>query len=99
MGRVVYSKDEFIVIEDKRGHVVINTKGNYGNHGHIKRYETAKMFIRLMDKKQIPRSDYLRKTVLRVSLDERYKDDVRRKIEKDRDKQRYFNPSKGVIGK
>lgn len=49
-----------------------------------------------MDKGQVPDSDYLRETVLRISLDTKYRDRVRNKIEKDKNKQLYFNPNKGV---
>lgn len=97
MGRVVYQEDEYLVVEDKNGHVIINTKGEYRNHGHIKTDNTAKLLIRLMKNKIVPDSNYLRETVLRISLDDDYKNKIRNKIEKDKNKQKYFNPQKGVI--
>lgn len=99
MGKVVYVEDEYMVIKDKRGHVLINMNGEYKNHGHLKKAKTAKMVIRLMKRKEVPRSDYLRGTVLRVSLDEKYKAKVRRKIARDENKQHYINVNKGVIKK
>lgn len=53
------------------------------------------MLVRLMKKKKIPRSDYLRESVKRVTLDERYIDNINHKIEKDRNKPRYVNQSMG----
>lgn len=49
-----------------------------------------------MDKKIVPDSSYLRETVLRVSLDNKYKDKVKHKIKKDKDRQVYINVNKGV---
>lgn len=99
MGKVVYTKDEYMVIKDKRGHVLINMNGEYKNHGHLKKAKTAKMVIKLMKKRQVPRSDYLRETVLRVSLDEKYKAKVRNKIKRDKNRTYYININKGVVRK
>ena len=96
MAKVVYTEDEFIVREDDKGFVLINTNGEYKNHGHIKNLKTAKMLIRLMKNKTVPNSDYLRGTVLRVSLDSDYKNKVLHKIEKDRNKQYFININKGI---
>lgn len=94
----MYRHNEYIVIEDdhRQGHIIINTKGKYSNHGHVKYLNSCKKLLRLMDKGQVPDSDYLRETVLRISLDTKYRDRVRNKIEKDKNKQLYFNPNKGV---
>lgn len=96
MGKVVYVEDEFMVVEDASGHVLINMNGKYENHGHIKKAKTAKMLIRLMKKKRVPNSQYLRGTVLRVSLDDTYKSKVLHKIEKDKNRQYYININKGI---
>ena len=99
MGKVKFRFKEYLVIDEgpKKGHVVINTKGKHENHGHIHSLGTCKKFIKLMDKKTIPNSPYLRESVLRISLDEKYKSDVQRKILKDKDKQKFFRPPKGVM--
>lgn len=86
-----------MVIESKKGHVLINMDGKYENHGHIRKLDTAKMVIKLIKTKKVPDSNYLRQTVLRVSLDEKYKAKVRHKIAKDKDKQPYVKYPKGVI--
>lgn len=54
------------------------------------------MLVKLMRKKRIPRSDYLRESIKRVTLDKRYIRDINIKIEKDKDKQKYINIQKGV---
>lgn len=98
MGRLVYRHNEFIVIEDdyRPGHIIINTLGSYRNHGHVKHLGTCKKLLKLMDKKIVPDSEYLRETVLRISLDEDYKAKVLHKMEKDKQKPKYVNVNKGV---
>lgn len=99
MGKLVHRHNEYIVIENdyKPGHhIVINTQGKYENHGHIKYLGTCKKLLNMMDRKIIPDNDYLRGTVLRISLDKDYKDKVLNKIEKDKQKPHYININKGV---
>lgn len=86
-----------MVIKCKRDHVLINMNGRYENHGHVKKAKTAKMLIRLMKENKVPNSNYLRETVLRVSLDNKYKTKVKNKMAKDRDKQKYININKGIV--
>lgn len=89
----------YIIIEDdnKSGHhVIINTMGRYENHGHLKKLQTAKLVINLIENKIVPKSGYLRGTVLRISLDEKFNEDVRKKISKDKNKPHYYNVNKGV---
>lgn len=99
MGKLVYQFKEYIVIEDdhrKKGHIIINTKGKYENHGHLKRLKTAKLVIKLMENQIIPDSDYLKGTILRISLDDKYKEKIDNKILKNREKSHYININKGV---
>lgn len=99
MGKVAYRYKEYIVVKDdcKGGHVIINTLGRYENHGHLKYLETCKKLLKMMDRNIVPNSDYLRGTVLRISLDKKYKSMVLNKIEKDRQKPKYTNINKGVM--
>lgn len=97
MAKLVYRHNEYIVLEGRRGHTIINTKGNKSNHGHIKYLDTCEMLLKLMDKEIVPDSSYLRQTVLRICRDEKYKQAIRHKIEKDKNRQYYFNPQKGGI--
>lgn len=81
----------------KRYYLVSNTEGSYKNHTHIKirsgtgekEYKTCKTLIYLIENKQVPRSNYLLQSAIRLTLDEEYKEhllevQVRRK-------RRYFN--------
>lgn len=98
MNCAIYTKNEYMVIKSRRGHVVINTSGIFKeNHAHIKRLDTCKMVIKLMKKQTVPDSPYLRESVKRLTLDQEYIDKVNRKINKDKNKHKYFNPSKGVM--
>ena len=98
MGKLLHRQNEYIVIEEEngRGVVLVNTKGIYKNHGHIGSLKTAKMMIDLIERRIIPKSDYLRITAKRVSLDEDYVQAVQRKIEKDKEKPKYCNINKGI---
>ncbi len=101
MGKLLHRHNEFIVIEEEhsRGVVLINAKGIYRNHGHLKKLSTAIMMIDLIERKIIPKSDYLRGTAFRVSTDEKYKQDILNKIAKDKSKQSFFNVNKGAVRK
>lgn len=99
MGKLVHRHGNYIVIEDdhrKKGHIIINTKGQYENHGHVKYLNSCKKLLRLMDRQIVPDNPYLRVTVLRISLNEKYKAKVLNKIEKDANKTHYININKGV---
>lgn len=101
MGKLLHRHNNFIVIEEenKRGVVLINTEGKYENYGHLKRLETALMMINLIERRIIPKSNYLRGTAIRVALDERYVQAVKDKIDKDSQKQHFINVNKGVVRK
>lgn len=98
MGKLVHRHAEYIVIEDdhSKGYVIINTLGTYHSHGHLKKLKTAKLVIKLMEKNIVPDSDYLRGTVLRISLDEKYKQRVLSKVEKNNQKPKFYKVQKGV---
>ena len=94
MGKLVYQHNEYSVMKISEGYVIVNTNGEYRNHGHVKRLKTCKLIIKLIESNKVPNSDYLRGTVLRLSLDENYKNKVFNKIEKDKEKLKYMNISR-----
>jgi hypothetical protein len=83
--------DKFKIIADSRGYVLINTNGEYEHHAHLKAYKTCKMLIRLIERKIVPISEYLRGSCLRLTLDEAYKETILRKQAKEKEKPAYFN--------
>jgi len=72
--------------------VIVNQKGEYRNHTHIKRYKTCEMLVKLIYRKEVPRSSYLRTSAKRLTLDQSYIIDIDNKIAKDKNKQRYYRP-------
>lgn len=100
MGKIVYHKGNYIITEEhsKRGYIVINTEGTYLSHAHIKKLSTCKMLISLIEKEVVPDSAFLRVSALRLSTSEKYTEKIYRKIEKQKDKQQYFNVNKGPKG-
>lgn len=95
MSRIIYTDDKFKILRNRSGFILINENGDYSNHGHFKKESTCKLLIDLINKNIIPHSDYLRQAVLRICINDKYKDKVKRKIKKDKDKQMYININKG----
>lgn len=92
----------FKIFRYKRYYLVSNTDGSYKNHTHIKvktrtgakEYKTCKTLVYLIENKQVPRSNYLLQSAIRLTLDTEYKEHLlnvqqRRKV-------KYFNSQKGV---
>lgn len=55
---------------------IANVRGSYDCHCHVKKLKTAKMLVKLMKKKRVPKSDYLRESAKRTTLDKRYIRDI-----------------------
>lgn len=94
--RVIDQIGDFKILKTSQGYIVKNVKGKYENHGHFKKLDTCYVIIKLINKRQVPRSKYLRGSALRLSLDKKYLSKVKRKINKDKNKQRYVNINKGI---
>lgn len=88
--------DDLMILDCGKYFTIINTKGNYDNHCHVDRYSTAEMLCRLIRKQRVPDSKYLRELAQRVTIDKKYRKKIDIKIEKDKNRQYYFNPNKGV---
>ena len=95
MSRIIYADDKYKILKNYSGCVLINKKGKYKNHGHFRKKETCFLMIKLMEKKEVPKSSYLRESALRISLDEKYKKNIQIKIKKDSNKKYYTNIQKG----
>jgi hypothetical protein len=93
--RVIDQVGDYKILKASRSYIVKNAKGGYDNHGHFKQLKTCYLIIDLIRKRQVPRSKYLRESVIRISIDINYVNKVKRKIEKDRNNQKYININKG----
>lgn len=96
MCRVIDQVGIYKILQDGKGYIVSNTAGEYRHHGHFKRLKTCYTIIKLIQKRTVPKSKYLRGSALRISTDKYYIDKVNRKIEKDKDRTYYSNIGKGV---
>lgn len=94
MARIVYKDNKYTVKENRDGYILCNNHGAYRNHGHLKKFKTCMLLIRLMEKNIVPDSSYLRESVLRISIDEKYLAKVRTKMNKS--KKKYINVNKGI---
>lgn len=83
-------------MERRKDYILINCKGAYDNHGHLKSEEDCHELIEQIIKRQVPRKHYDRIAALRITTDEKYIAKVKHKIEKDKNKQKYTNINKGV---
>lgn len=95
MCRVIDQVGDYKILKASRSYIVKNVKGGYDNHGHFKQLKTCYLIIDLIRKRQVPRSRYLRESALRISTNKDYINKVKRKIEKDKNKQKYINVNKG----
>lgn len=93
--RVIDRVGDYKILEASRDYLVVNTKGKYKNHGHFRRLKTCYLIIKLIQTQQVPKSKYLREAAIRISTDIDYINKVKRKIEKDRNNQKYININKG----
>lgn len=95
---------DFIIIDNGSYYTIENAKAkdfkNYHTHINKKgkggKRETCEMLIKLICKKRVPKSSYLRTSAKRISRDEKYIEKIEIKECKDRNKIFYFNPNKGV---
>lgn len=94
MARIVYKDNKYTVKENRDGYILCNNHGEYKNHGHLKKFQTCMLLIRLMENNIVPDSSYLRESVLRISIDEKYLTKVRTKMSKS--KKKYINVNKGI---
>lgn len=88
--------DKLHIIDCGKYCVVSNMQGDYNNHTHIKKYKTAELLIKLVRAKRVPKSDYLRESAKRITLDEVYRQAIEYKEAKDKQKQHYININKGA---
>lgn len=95
MHRIVYTKGNYIVKKIRKGYYVYNkNRTHQDQHTHIYTLGTSKKLIQLtqlIHKKKVPKSDYLKQSVLRICKDKKLCRDVRHKIAKDKDKDYYIN--------
>lgn len=64
--------EDFKIIPYKDHFIIINTKGTREQHTHIKRWDTCKMLIKLVCKKRVPHSNYLKTSAKRISRNQKY---------------------------
>lgn len=91
-----YCVDRLKIINCGNYYTIANINGNQENHCHVNKQSTAELLCKLITRKEVPKSSYLRESAKRVTLDEKYKEKIEIKEEKDRNKQYYYNPQKGV---
>lgn len=75
MGRQVYVEDNFKIYRAGNDYIVHNTEFEFSKkHTHVKNLKAAKEIIYSVKKRVIPRgfSEYLLKSIIRVSDDELY---------------------------
>ena len=96
MSRVVEVINEYKILQNERDYVVVNTNGKYENHGRFKKLSACYTIIRLIQRKIIPRSDYLLEAARRITTDSKYREVLTIKQKKNKQRQYYFNSNKGV---
>ena len=96
----IYKKYNFKIYSDKHGYIVHNTRLDFNNHHtHINNYKTCKFIIDLCIHKTIPRhlSDYLLVSIIRITEDKKYKDEIYKILEaSNKKKNKQYNGSKNI---
>ena len=80
MGRVVYTKDQFIITKVGNGFILQNNNKEFKDgHTHIKSVNMAKILIDCILKEKLPktRNNYLLSSVIRIAESEKYKDKIK----------------------
>ena len=90
-------KEHFKILDcGINGFMVINTKGEYKNHTHIKSYNTCELLIKLVCKGIVPNKPYLRESAKRISRNKKYIQKIDNKIKKDSNRTMYINVNRGI---
>ena len=82
---VVYKKKNYKIYDAGKEYNVHNTKMCFtDHHTHIKNFDTCKYIINLSIHHTVPKhlSDYLLVSLLRISDDESYKEEIRKMLNK-----------------
>lgn len=67
---------DFKVFPYKDHYILCNMKGDKECHTHISKRDTCYVLIRLICNKRIPKSEYLRESVVKISRNEKYVQEV-----------------------
>lgn len=104
MADIVYNYKSYLVLDTGKELIVKDSKGKYENHAHFYRktdkkgnikLETAKTCIKLCDNKRLDiRNSYMLDAVIRLTIDEDYRENLKRK--KAKKKEKYINVQKGT---
>ena len=93
MSKLIEVVKGYKIIQGALDFIVVNTAGEYRNHGHFKKLSTCYRIIRLIEKRTVPRSEYLIESARRITTDPKYLQALINKQEKNRNRQYYYNPS------
>lgn len=99
----LYKDGEFEIIQDRSSLVIINRSGTYENHSHMAKRTNRNgidlrdclMVIDFVKRHKMPTSGYICKACMRLSLDDRYCEALKQKIDK-LIQHKYINVNKGV---
>lgn len=80
---------KFEVRETSRDYIVIRVGGEYSQHAHIKTKQGVRELLYLIEKKWLPRSEYLKESCRRLLTEDEF-------MELKQKKQRYYNVNKGI---
>ena len=96
MAKYIDQIGQYQIRQTNKDFIVKNLKGEYENHGHFKKLSTCYVIIRLLRRKTIPKKPYMIEAAKRITTDNKYKRDLINKQKKNKQRQHYFNPNKGV---
>ena len=92
---IIYLDNDYRIVKTSRDYILANINGEYDNHGHFACEEDCYKMIDLINKKRVPKGPYKREAAMRISTDIKYINKVLNKIEKDKQKLRFFKVNNG----
>jgi len=90
--RIVYQQGDYIIKKLRKGYYVYNRHRRNGEHTHIRSMKESKELIECIYNNRVPADDYLKVSLLRICPDKKLKNEVEIKIEKDKQKQKFYKP-------
>lgn len=94
IGKVIYCDKDFKIINTRNEFILVNRNGEYHNHCHLKKESTCYLLMKIVKRRQLPRSTFLLEAARRLTVDEAYLHEIELKQKKK--KQKYVNSQKGV---
>lgn len=98
MCRVVEVRGDYKILFTGTGkwkYTVKSISGEYENHGHFSKISICRTIVDLVTRKQVPKKNHFIESAIRLTTDDKYRERLEIKLEKNKNRQYFFKPQKG----